>query len=403
MSTPTRLSAKELQFLLVLATVQFNHIVDFMLMMPLGPQLMRFLNIDTAEFGYLVSSYTFSAAASGLLCSFFMDRFDRKKMLLFLSFGFSVGTGLCGYTESYWALLTARSIAGAFGGVLGAVVLAIVSDGISYEKRGFAMGIMSTAFSAASILGVPLSLYVAQVWSWNISFYALAALAAFLIVFLYVMVPSQSHHIRKNIEVLAPLKNIVKNPHLVITLLFSASIVIGQFVIIPFLSPSLVANEDLLENQLPFVYFFGGLVTLVTGPWIGKLSDIHGKRKMFAVGIFFAGVSTLLITSLHNSPLWLTLAISTFFFVSTNARWIPAQAMITGSVEPQFRGSFMSYVSVIQHLMAGLGAVIAAKIVYMDQAGKLINYNVVGYIAVGISVLAFFLSRHVTVIERKDS
>jgi MFS transporter, DHA1 family, inner membrane transport protein len=401
MSTTARLSAKELQFLLVLATVQFNHIVDFMLMMPLGPQLMRHLNITTSQFGYLVSSYTFSAAASGFLCSFFMDRFDRKKMLLLLSFGFSVGTGLCGYTESYWALLTARSIAGAFGGVLGAVVIAIVSDSISYEKRGFAMGIMSTAFSAASVLGVPLSLYVAQMWGWNISFYLLAGLAAFLIAFLYIMVPSQNHHIRKNIEIFAPLKNIVKNPHLIVTLLFSGSIVIGQFVIIPFLSPSLVANEDILENQLPFIYFFGGLATLATGPWVGKLSDIYGKRKIFTIAIFCAGVSTLLITSLHNSPLWLTLAISTFFFVTTNARWIPAQAMITGSVEPHFRGSFMSYVSVIQHLVAGLGSVIASNIVYVNASGKLINYNVVGYIAVGISIIAYLLSRHVRVIEKQ--
>lgn len=401
MTTAPRLTSKELQFLLVLATVQFNHIVDFMLMMPLGPQLMRFLNINTSQFGYLVSSYTFSAALSGLLCSFFMDRFDRKKMLLALSFGFSIGTGLCGYTESYWALLTARSIAGAFGGVLGAVVLAIVSDGISYEKRGFAMGIMSTAFSAASILGVPLSLYVAQLWGWHMSFYALSILAACLIVFLYIMVPSQSHHIRKHVAVLAPLKNISNHPHLLTTLLFSAAIVLGQFVVIPFLSPSLVANEDLLENQLPFVYFFGGLVTLVTGPFVGKISDIYGKHRVFSWGIVLAGIATLMITSLHNSPLWLTLVVSTLFFVCGNARWIPAQAMITGSVEPEFRGSFMSYVSVIQHAMAGLGAVIAARIVYTDPAGHLENYNIVGYIAVAISLFAFFISKKVKVVEKR--
>lgn len=400
MST-SRMTGKELQFLLVLATVQFNHIVDFMLMMPLGPQLMRFLNIDTTHFGYLVSSYTFSAAVSGLLCSFFMDRFDRKKMLLVLSCGFAVGTGLCGYTESYWALITARSVAGAFGGVLGAVVMAIVADGISYDKRGFAMGIMSTAFSAASIMGVPISLYIAQQFGWNVSFYALSAMAGVLIIGLYYLVPSQSHHIRPHSRPLAPLMNIIRNPHLIVTLLFGASIVLGQFVIIPFLSPSLVANEDLLESQLPYIYFFGGLVTLVTGPLIGKISDIYGKHKVFAWGIVFAAISTAMITSLHRAPVWWTLMVSTFFFVCTNARWIPAQAMITGSVEPEFRGSFMSYVTVLQHAMAGVGALIAAMIVHMDASGRLINYEIVGYVSITLSMVALILSRNVRVVDRR--
>lgn len=402
MSTPSRLTGKELQFLLVLATVQFNHIVDFMLMMPLGPQLMRFLNIDTTHFGYLVSSYTFSAAISGFLCSFLMDRFDRKTMLLVLSLGFSVGTGLCGYTESYWSLLIARCIAGAFGGVLGAIVLAIVSDGISYDKRGFAMGIMSTAFSAASIMGVPLSLYLAQNLGWNASFYALSTLSLLLIVFLYFFVPHQRHHIKKHVNAFAPIMNIVKNPHLILTLLFGASLVLGQFLVVPFLSPSLVANEDLLENQLPFVYFFGGLVTLVTGPIIGRVSDIYGKRNVFAWGVLCAGISTIVLTQLQHAPIWWTLIVSTFFFVFTNARWIPAQAMITGAVEPEFRGSFMSFVSVVQQAMAGIGALLSASIVYMNADGRLVNYEIVGYISVGISVAAFFLSRRITVIERRE-
>lgn len=400
-TSSSRLTGQEMQFLFVLASVQFNHIVDFMLMMPLGPQLMRFLHIDTVQFGYLVSSYTFSAAASGLVFSLFMDRFDRKKLLLTLSFGFAIGTGLCGYTESYWALLTARSIAGAFGGVLGAVVMAIVGDSISYDKRGFAMGIMSTAFSLASILGVPISLFVAQYFGWNTSFYVLSVLALCLIVFLYLKVPSQKHHIKGHIKPMAPILNIVRNPHLIVTLLFSAAVVLGQFVIIPFLSPSLVANEDLLESQLPFVYFFGGLVTLFSGPFVGKLADRFGKHKMFGWGVLAAAIPTLVVTHMTHAPLWWTLIVSTLYFVCTNARWIPAQAMITGSVQAEFRGSFMSYVTVMQHAMAGLGALIAGSIVYQSASGEIINYNLVGYFSVVISIVAYLLSRRVKVVEKK--
>lgn len=400
-TSSSRLTGQEMQFLFVLAAVQFNHIVDFMLMMPLGPQLMRFLNINTVQFGYLVSSYTFSAAASGLVCSLFMDRFDRKKLLLVLSFGFSIGTGLCGYTESYWSLLLARSMAGAFGGVLGAVVMAIVGDSISYEKRGHAMGIMSTAFSMASIMGVPISLFVAQYFGWNTSFYVLSGLAMALIVFLYLKVPSQRHHIRGAVRPLAPIMNIVRNPHLIVTLLFSGTVVLAQFVIIPFLSPSLVANEDLLESQLPFVYFFGGLVTLFSGPYVGKLADRIGKHKMFVWGAFATAIPTLVITHMTQSPLWLTLIVSTLFFVSTNARWIPAQAMITGAVEPEFRGSFMSFVTVMQHGIAGVGALISGAIVYQTANGDIVNYNVVGYFSVFIMLAAVLLSRYVKVVDKK--
>lgn len=397
----SRITSKELQFLLVLALIQFNHIVDFMLMMPLGPQLMRFLNISTTQFAYLVSSYTFSAAISGFFCSFIMDKYDRKNLLLFLSLGFSAGTALCGYTESYIPLLIARSIAGAFGGVLGAVVLAIVSDGISYDKRGFAMGIMSTAFSAASVLGIPCSLWIAQTFGWNISFYMLSIFAAVLIGFLYLLVPHQRAHIQKNRSPLAPLMNIYKHPNLVSTLVFAALLVLRQFIVIPFLSPSLVANQGLLERQLPFVYFFGGVVTLITGPIIGRFSDVYGKQKMFSFGILFAGIATLLVTRINGTPLWWTLAISTFFFVSVNARWIPAQAMITASVKPEFRGSFMGYVSVVQHLMAGVGATISGLIVYQNSSGSILNYEKVGYLSVGISCCAYFFSRKIKIVEKE--
>jgi MFS transporter, DHA1 family, inner membrane transport protein len=396
-----RLTSKELKFLLVLAIVQFNHILDFMLMMPLGPQLMRELSIATNEFGYLVSSYTFSAAVSGLLFSLVMDRFDRKKLLIGLSVGFSLGTALCGLSDSYLTLLIARSVAGAFGGVLGAVVLAIVGDGISYDKRGFAMGIMSSAFSAASVLGIPCSLLIANAFGWHMCFLALSALACVVIFFIYFFIPHQKMHIKKNANPFGPLINIKNNPHLLFTLLFSAVLILGQFMVIPFLSPSLVANQDLLESQLPLVYLFGGIVTLVTGPIIGKAADRFGKREVFTVAILFAGVATLAVTHLINTPLIVTIFATTAFFIFVNARWIPAQAMITGSVSAEYRGSFMSYVSFMQHSMAGLGALISGWIVFQNEAGNIMNYEKVGYLSVTISGIAILLSRKVRVVEEK--
>jgi DHA1 family inner membrane transport protein len=57
----------ERRILLLLAAVQFTHIMDFMVMMPLGPQLMRDLAISPQRFGSLISSFAITAGVVGLL------------------------------------------------------------------------------------------------------------------------------------------------------------------------------------------------------------------------------------------------------------------------------------------------------------------------------------------------
>src|SRR6202163_1071591 len=74
--------------LLILALVQFTSIVDFMVVMPLGPQLIRKLGLSTRQFSLIVSSYSISAGVVGLLASSIMDRFGRKTAYLGLFAGF---------------------------------------------------------------------------------------------------------------------------------------------------------------------------------------------------------------------------------------------------------------------------------------------------------------------------
>src|SRR5437016_3527753 len=139
--------------ILTLAAVQFTSIVDFMVVMPLGPQLMRTLQIDPARFGLVVSSYTFAAGVAGLVASSLVDRFGRKAAFLSLYAGFLVGTLLCGLAPSYAALLAARVVTGAFGGILGGMALAIIGDVFPEERRGAATGSLMSAFALASTVG----------------------------------------------------------------------------------------------------------------------------------------------------------------------------------------------------------------------------------------------------------
>lgn len=388
-----------------MATVQFSHIVDFMILMPLGVKLMPLFNISPKEFGVLVSIYTFSAALSGFLASFVMDRFDRKNLLMLFFLGFAVGTLACALSPNYHFLFFARALTGAFGGVLNSLVLSIVSDAIPFEKRGTALGIVSTAFSLASIIGVPFSLYLANNWEWHSPFIFLGILSLVVLVLIVFAVPPQKHHIhhKKHQSPIEPLLHILKSPPQLWALLFSGLLVLSQFVIIPFLSPSLVANAGLTESQLPLIYLVGGCLTIITGPWIGRLTDRYGKKIIFNWAMITSMIPILIITNMPVLPVVLILSTTGFFFICVGGRMVPAMTMISAATIPEYRGSFMSVVSSVQQLSSALGATIAGLIVTRSETGQLLNYPIVGAVGLVFSILALMTSRKLKFVETKSS
>lgn len=395
-------SKQEKILLGILATIQFSSIVDFMIMMPLGPQLMRIFAITPHQFGLLVSSYTFSASISGFMASFFVDKFDRKTSLLFFFVGFSLGTIACALSPNYEILLTARGLTGVFGGVLSSLVLSIVSDAISYERRGSAMGIIMTSFSMASILGVPFSLFLANAYSWHAPFTFLGVLSLLLCGVIWYYIPPMRIHLlekREKEPIHRVLTRIIHNQNQRRALFFMAAVMFGHFAIIPFLSPSLVANVGMTEAQLPLMYMAGGLCTIFSSPLIGRLADRFGKHRVFLWGALITILPYWVITHMGMTPLWLALAICAFFFVSSGGRMIPATALVSGTSLPQNRGSFMSIVSCVQQMAAAISSYLAGIIITTDASGHLVNYNIVGYVAVVFTFVAIYLSRRIQTIE----
>lgn len=396
-------SRQEKILLALLASIQFSSIVDFMIMMPLGPQLMRIFSINPHQFGLLVSSYTFSAGISGFLAAFFMDKLDRKQALLSFFIGFSIGTIACALAPTYELLLIARGLTGVFGGVLGSLILSIVSDSISYERRGSAMGIVMTSFSLASVLGVPFSLFLANLFTWHAPFLFLGGASLILCFFVWLKVPAMRHHLVEKRPKESPLKTltrVLKNKNQRRALLFMSSVMFGHFAIIPFLSPSLVANAGMAESQLPLMYMAGGICTFFTSPFMGRLADRYGKHAIFIIGALLTIIPYFVITHMGVTPLWLILLICAFFFVTSGGRMIPATALVSGTALSQTRGSFMSIVSCVQQLSAALSSYITGLIVTRDPAGHLVNYPVVGYIAIVFTFVAIFLSRKIYAIEQ---
>lgn len=395
-------SRQEKILLALLASIQFSSIVDFMIMMPLGPQLMRIFSINPHQFGLLVSSYTFCAGITGFLAAFFIDKVDRKQALLFFFVGFSLGTIACALAPTYELLLIARGLTGVFGGVLGSLVLSIVSDSISYERRGSAMGVIMTSFSLASVLGVPFSLFLANAFSWHAPFLFLGGSSLVLCILVWAKVPAMRYHLiekRPKESPLRTLTRVLKNKNQRRALVFMSSVMFGHFAIIPFLSPSLVANAGMTEAQLPLMYMAGGICTFFTSPLMGRFSDRYGKHLVFLVCALLTIIPYFVITHMNATPLWLILLVCAFFFVISGGRLIPATALVSGTSLPQTRGSFMSIVSSVQQLSSALSSYLAGLIVTNDANGRLVNYPVVGYVAIAFTFLAIFLSRRILAIE----
>lgn len=384
--------------LFILASIQFTNIVDFMIMMPLGPQLMRLFEITPRQFSLLVSAYTFSAGIFGFLAAFQIDKFDRKTALLFVYAGFLLGTFACALAPGYEWLIAARVFTGAFGGVLGALVLSVVGDTIPVERRATAMGLVTAAFSVASVFGVPFSLFIASVWSWHAPFLFLATSGLLILVGIWKWVPKMNTHVQEKTNRISPfalISSIAKEANLRLALLLMMTIMLGNFIVTPFISPYMVSNVGFTEKELTYIYLFGGLLTIFTSPWIGKLSDRFGPKRIYIIFVFINLIPLLLITNLPITPVPIVLLITTSFFIVSGGRMIPSQTMIAGAVDPSKRGAFMSFNSSVQQLSTAFASLLAGLIVTKNDAGQLQNYQYVGLIAAVLSLISILVARKV--------
>ncbi len=392
---------RELALLLTLATIQFTHVVDFMIMMPLGPQFMRLFAVGPQQFAFLVSAYTFAAAASGFVAAFWIDRFDRKRALLGLYAAFIVATALCGMAPNYALLLAARIVAGAFGGLLGALVLAIVADLVPYARRATATAIVAASFSLASIAGVPLGLWIAAHSTWRMPFLVLAGLSVAVgVAAARILPPLRGHlahpHSRHPLEQLRAIFGVPNHRR---AFAFTIALMFAGFSVIPFVAPYNVANVGISETDLPLIYFAGGLATLVTAQVIGRLADRHGKKRLFAVIGFASIVPILVTTHLPPVPLPVVVAAAVLFFVLVTGRFGPGMALVSGSAEPRLRGSFMSFNASLQQMGSGLAAMTAGLVIGRAPDGTLTHYGIVGWLAVAATLLAIWLAYRIRVVD----
>ncbi|MCX7237913.1 MAG: MFS transporter [Polynucleobacter sp.] len=392
----TETKKRERFFLFSLAGIQFTHILDFMIMMPLGPEFIRELNINTHQFGLLLSSYTFAAAAAGILATYYVDRFERRQLLLSLYALFIIATFACGLAPNYEALFIARAFAGAFGGILGSLVQTIVADSIPFERRGKALGTVMAAFSVSTVAGVPLGLFLANhipSLGWRAPFFFIALISSLILYLGYRNIPKIAghlDHVHEGSRLSQVLKILIAPQH-VKAFVFMALIMITGFSVIPYIALYLTSNVGISNSYISLIYLCGGVATLMSSRFIGHMSDKYGKVTVFRVLAIVSLVPLLVTTNLPVTPLWIVLINSTAFFILVSGRMIPAMAMVSQVVENKIRGTFMSLVGSVQMLSSGIASVLAGWVVTIGPDGMMQHYNLVGYGAAICGLLTFWL------------
>jgi predicted MFS family arabinose efflux permease len=367
-----------------------------MIMMPLGPEFIRELNINTHQFGLLLSSYTFAAAAAGILATYYVDRFKRRQLLLSLYALFMIATFACGLAPNYEALFIARAFAGAFGGILGSLVQTIVADSIPFERRGKALGTVMAAFSVSTVAGVLLGLFLANhipSLGWRAPFFFIALISSLILYLGYRNIPKIAghlDHVHEGSRLSQVLKILIAPQH-VKAFVFMALIMITGFSVIPYIALYFTSNVGVSNSYISLIYLCGGVATLMSSRFIGHMSDKYGKVTVFRVLAIVSLAPLLVTTNLPVTPLWIVLINSTAFFILVSGRMIPAMAMVSQVVENKIRGTFMSLVGSVQMLSSGIASVLAGWIVTIGPDGMMQHYNLVGYGAAICGLLTFWL------------
>jgi predicted MFS family arabinose efflux permease len=372
-------SSYQILMIAILSLIQFTVILDFMVLSPLGALLMQELQINTSQFGLVVSAYAFSAGASGLMAAGFADKFDRKKLLLFFYTGFIMGTVFCAIAPNYFFLLMARIITGIFGGVITSISFAIISDLFQMHVRGRVMGFVQMAFAISQVLGIPVGLILANNYGWHSPFWMIAIFGMLLGVVIVIYMQPITEHLKVKST---------RNPFQHLAKTISNPAYLRAFMAMPFSSAFCTNNIGITMGQLPILYGITGVFSMAFGPLIGKLSDRIGKYKMFVIGSVISMIMVIVYTNLGVTALWVVITINVFLFAGISSRMIAASALMTAIPELQDRGAFMSVNSSVQQISGGIASAVAGLIVLQTSTGKLQHYNTLGYVVMGSMIIA---------------
>ncbi|MFM7566705.1 MAG: MFS transporter [Flavobacteriales bacterium] len=405
MNKPNPFSAYQWLLVTLLALTQFTVVLDFMVMSPLGDLLIKDLKIKPSEFGLVVSSYALAAGFSGMLTAGFADRFDRKKLLLFFYSGFILGTLFCGISQTYYQLVISRIFTGIFGGVMSSISLAIIADTFSLNQRGRAMSFIQMGFGLSQILGIPISLFIAERWHWQTPFFLIVGLSLFMFFSILLGIkslPIEQANQTKN--AFKHLLNTIRNKEYRIGFLATAFMSLGGYFMMPWGSTFSVNNVGIQQIQLPLMFMIVGLATFFIMPFVGILSDKFNKFKLFLFASLAMVVAVSIYVHLGQTSLTVLILVNVLMMGGIMARMVPSQALSSAVPQPADRGAYMSINASLQQLAGGIAAFLGGMIVVQKSPNApLERFDLLGYVVIGvIAINIFFTYRVYQIIKTKN-
>jgi predicted MFS family arabinose efflux permease len=382
-ASPSEPETSERLIIFLVGAVQFINVLDFMIVMPLGPDFAGSLGIPTSSVGLVGGIYTAAAAVAGLFGSVFLDRFDRRQALGIAMLGLVVGTALGGMATGLTSMLFARVVAGCFGGPATSVALAIVADAVPPARRGKALGAVMGAFSVASVLGVPLGLELSRRIGWRAPFFAVASLGLLITLVAVGFMPPLRAHLGQRTE---RVRTRLIDTTAVVSLLTMGTIMLSVFAVVPSISPFVQNNLGYPRDQIGLLYLVGGVASFAAMRLVGHWVDRSGATRMVLLGTLIYAVA--LYAGFIHPVTWLpTLFVFTLFMMSGSVRMVPMQTLATRVPRPDQRAGFMSAQSVVQHLASATGAMSAAAYLTSSPDGSLLGMQTVAWLSLAIAAV----------------
>ncbi len=370
----------------LIGAIQAVNVLDFMMVMPMGPWFAEGLGFPLSHVAWLGGSYTAAAAVSGFLGAFFLDRFDRRKALAVALAGLVLGTAAGGLAVDLGTLLAARMVAGAFGGPATSLALSVIADVVPPERRGRAVGAVMSAFSVASVFGVPAGLKLAQLGGWRLPFVAVAGLAAVVAIGAVCLLPPMRGHIAAAREHPPRRGRFAGDALARLSLVTTATIFAANFSVIPNIAGFLQANLGYPADRMDVLYGVGGAFSFVTMSLVGRAVDRVGAPAVATVGaaLYIGVMSTVFIWAPPGLPI---LPLFVAFMVAQSLRIVPLNALTSRVPAPADRAGFMSTQSAVQHVASSIGAFLSAGFLVEAPDGRLVGMDRVATIATVLCLL----------------
>ncbi|WP_260853455.1 MFS transporter [Kocuria palustris] len=333
-TTPTSRTGREHLPLVVyvLAMGTFLMLTTEFLIAGIMPQITADLGITLAQAGSLITVFAIGMVIGAPVLALLTMRLSKKRTLLAALVVFALGHVVVALSSDLTVLMGARFITALATGAFWAVAAVAASNLVSVSLKSSAVGVVAAGGSLATVLGVPIGAFVAQMVGWRGTFWALAAAAALAVVLLLSLVPADAppEDAPSMLDGLADLRS----PRLWLVLAACLTTSGGVLAAYSYVAPILTDQAGLAPGLVPAVLAGYGICSFLGTLLGGRLGDEHAHAVVIAV----PALSTLVLLAMATLTgiTWLTVLLVILlgaFGLSANAVLIHLAVTHAGRAE----------------------------------------------------------------------